>query len=215
MSVVGASRPRQAVPDAEKIPAVERMAATASLSVVGREGTFVGGTTGQIGVAIAVPAPLDALLVSCRASTGDPMAWSIPPHVTLVPPQEMANHALPQVAQHLSCVASRAEPFVIRLRGTGTFRPVSPVVFLALDDGAQEVAALEETVRAGVLGSERAFPFHPHVTLAHGVPDDCLDRAVTEMAGLDVSFEVDSLRLYRYGADAMWHALSDHPLGGA
>lgn len=215
MSVVGTSRPRRAAPDAERIPAVERMAATASLSVVGRGGTFVGGTTGRIGVAVAVPAPLDALLVSCRASTGDPLACLIPPHVTLVPPQEMADHALPQVAEHLSVVASRAEPFVIRLRGTGTFRPVSPVVYLTLCQGAEQVTVLETAVRAGVLGSERVFPFHPHVTLAHGVDEEHLDRVAAEMAGFDASFEVSSLRLYRYGSDALWHALSDHPLGGA
>ncbi len=215
MSVVATSRPRRAAPDAEKIPAVERMAATASLSVVGHEDTFVGGTTGRIGVAVPVPPPLDAVLAACRASTGDPMAWSIPPHVTLVPPQEVADRALPQVAEHLSRVARCAEPFVIRLLGTGTFRPVSPVVYLALGEGAEQVTALEGTVRAGVLDSERAFPFHPHVTLAHGVDEEHLDRVAAEMADFDVSFEVSSLRLYRYGSDATWQALSDHPLGGA
>lgn len=201
------------VPEHERIPAVENMAAAAAMSDTGRESTFVGGRSGRIGVAIPIPSPLDSLLVERRASTGDPLAWSIPPHVTLVPPQEIADHVLPEVSDHLAAVAQRTEPFTIRLHGTDTFRPVSPVVFVALADGAEQVAALEQVVRAGVLGSDRAFPFHPHVTLGHGVGDAEMDRVADEMAGFDVSFEVAALRVYRYGADGRWHPLADHCLG--
>lgn len=195
----------------------------ADLSATAAETTFAGGLppvpaadggeTGRIGVAIPVPPPFDAVIAGQREAAGDPMAWAIPPHVTLVPPVDVAETTLPAVEEHLLDAAAGMEPFEIHLRGTGTFLPVSPVVYVALRSGGDEVAALEERVRCGVLGSERAFPFHPHVTLAHAVPPECLDRAGRDMAGFEARFTVTCVRLYRYGPDGVWHPVTDLPLG--
>ena len=195
----------------------------ADLSATAAETTFAGGLppvpaaggeqTGRIGVAIPVPAPFDAVIAGQREAAGDPMAWAVPPHVTLVPPVDVAEAVLPAVEEHLVDAVAGMEPFEIHLRGTGTFRPVSPVVFVVLRSGADEVAALEERVRCGVLGSERAFPFHPHVTLAQAVPEDRLDRAHHDMAAFEARFTVTCVRLYRYGPDGAWHPVADHPLG--
>lgn len=171
------------------------------------------GPTGRIAVAIPVPPPFDAVIACQREAAGDPMAWSVPPHVTLVPPVDLAERALPAVEEHLVDAVAGMEPFEIHLCGTDTFRPVSPVVFVALSSGADEVAALEERVRSGVLGSERAFPFHPHVTLAQAVSEDRLDRAHLDMASFEARFTVTCVRLYRYGPDGAWHPVADHRLG--
>ena len=172
-----------------------------------------GGAIGRIGVAIPVPPPFDAVISCQREAAGDPLAWTIPPHVTLVPPVDVAETVLPAVEDHLVDAVAGMEPFEIHLRGTGTFCPVSPVVFVALRSGVDEVAALEERVRCGVLGSERAFPFHPHVTLAHAVDQESLDRAGREMAAFEARFTVTCVRLYRYGDDGAWRPVADHPLG--
>lgn len=172
-----------------------------------------GGRTGRIAVAIPVPPPFDGVIACQREAAGDPMAWSVPPHVTLVPPVDLAERALPAVEEHLVDAVAGMEPFEIHLRGTDTFRPVSPVVFLALRSGADEVAALEERVRSGVLGSERAFPFHPHVTLAQAVDPESLDRAGRNMAAFEARFTVTCVRLYRYGPDGAWRPVADHRLG--
>ena len=39
-------------------------------------------------------------------------------------------------------VAARRRPFRLTLRGTGTFRPVSPVVYLRVDEGWDECVGL-------------------------------------------------------------------------
>lgn len=192
----------------------------ADLAGTAVDATFAGGTppvtdspTGRIGVAIPVPPPFDAVIACQREAAGDPLAWSVPPHVTLVPPIDVAETVLPSVEDHLVGAVTGMVPFEIHLCGTGTFRPVSPVVFVALTSGADEVAALEERVRSGVLGSERAFPFHPHVTLAHAVDPESLDRVGREMATFEARFTVTCVRLYRYGPDGAWHPVADHALG--
>ena len=74
-------------------------------------------------------------------------------------------------------MAEEEQPFDIELRGTGTFRPVSPVVFVQLARGIGGCERLEQRVRPGPLTRDLPFPYHPHVTVAHDVADEALDRA--------------------------------------
>lgn len=168
--------------------------------------------TGRIGVAIPVPAPLGEQLQRRRADTGDPLAWSVPTHVTLVPPVEVGEEAMPRVHEHLERAAAASGRFDIALRGTGTFRPVSPVVYVCLSEGAGQVALLEERVRSGVLAGQRRFPFHPHVTLAQDVGDDALDRAGEALAGFEARFTVACFTLYRHDGDGVWRPVAEYPL---
>lgn len=171
------------------------------------------GPPGRIGVAIPVPPPLGDLLQRRRAESGDRLAWSVPTHVTLVPPVVVADEHLPEVGAHLADVAASAEPFAIRLHGTGTFRPVSPVVYVRLAAGGAQVAGLEERVRRGPLGSPRRFPFHPHVTLAQDLGDEALDAAEQALSGFDAGFDVDCLVLYRHDGDGVWRPVAEYSLG--
>ena len=118
-----------------------------------------------IGVAIAIPEPWASQLQHYRASIGDTTAEKIPTHITLVPPTELDDRA--EVDAHLADVAAGHEGFVVHLRGTGTFRPVSPVVFVTLAEGISQCEQLAADVRRGPLAMELTFPFHPHVTIAH------------------------------------------------
>jgi 2'-5' RNA ligase len=157
-----------------------------------------------IGVAISIPDPYGAELRRYRAEFGDPMAASIPTHVTLLPPTELADTALDRVDEHLRSVAARFPPFRIRLRGTATFRPVSPVVFVPLAEGISSCEVLQEQVRSGPLEVSLRFPYHPHVTVAHDLDKEALDRAYEELAGYDCAFEVDRFSRYEHGADGVW-----------
>jgi 2'-5' RNA ligase len=48
---------------------------------------------------------------------------------------------LSEVEEHLRKVALAEQPFELHLRGTGTFRPVSPVVFVQLAQGIGDCGA--------------------------------------------------------------------------
>jgi len=181
------------------------------------ETTMVGGlpaTTGPgrraIGVAIPIPDPHGSFLQARRASFGDPLAHAIPTHITLLPPTEVDEAALEGIHQHLFRVARTERPFTIRLRGSGTFRPVSPVVFVALAEGIGGCERVQEKVLSGPLARPLPFPYHPHVTIAHHLPDDVMDRAFKELAGYAADFQAWGFSLYEHGQDGVWRRQNDY-----
>lgn len=157
-----------------------------------------------IGVAVPIPDPYGPELQRRRAAFGDPLAPCIPTHITLVPPTRVPVAALTRIETHLSAVAEGEHPFVIVLCGTGTFRPVSPVVFVTLAAGISECERLERAVRRGPLGGDSAFPYHPHVTVAHHLGEDLLDKAFADLAGYQAEFPVQGFSLYEHGIDGVW-----------
>ncbi len=109
--------------------------------------------------------PYGSLLQERRAGFGDPAACGIPTHVTLLPPTEVHAADLPAVEAHLTEVAVAGRPFPMRLSGTGTFRPLSPVVFVKVVQGAEACAWLRPRVRdaSGPVARELQLPVRPHV----------------------------------------------------
>jgi len=166
-----------------------------------------------IGVAIPIPPPFGSELQDCRRSFGDPMADAIPPHITLLPPTDIEPGEVPHIDKHLTAVAASGAPFEVHLRGTATFRPVSPVVFVALARGISHCEMLANAVRTGPLLVELHFPYHPHVTVAHNVPDEALDRAFNVLADYEAKFEVTSFGRYEHLPDGRWVQQQTFPLG--
>ncbi|OPF84735.1 phosphoesterase [Streptomyces antioxidans] len=171
--------------------------------------------TVTLGVSIAVPEPYGSFLQERRAGFGDPAAHGIPTHVTLLPPTEVDASALPAVEDHLARVAAEGRPFPMRLEGTGTFRPLSPVVFVRIAEGAEECAALQERIRAesGPCARELQFPYHPHVTVAHGIDEEAMDRAFAELKGYEAAWTITGFALYEQGADGVWRLDREYPFG--
>ena len=172
-------------------------------------------TTRTIGVAIAIPEPFGTDLQRVRASYGDALADSIPTHITVLPPTEVDADDLEVIDSHLREIAASEQAFTIHLRGSGTFRPVSPVVFVTLVLGIGDCERVEARVRSGPLARILAFPYHPHVTVAHDRPAEVLDQAFDELADYDVRFEVWGFSLYEHGTDGVWRPQRDFPLGQA
>lgn len=68
-------------------------------------------------------------------------------------------------------------------------------------------------MRSGPLAQDLRFHYHPHVTVAHEVPDDALDRAFTELARFEARFDVEAIWVYEHGDDGVWRPVEDHRLG--
>ncbi|GCB46583.1 2'-5' RNA ligase family protein [Streptomyces sp. NL15-2K] len=173
--------------------------------------------TVTIGVSIAVPEPHGSQLQQLRAGFGDAAAHGIPTHVTLLPPTEVDASLLPAIEAHLAEVAAAGRPFPMRLSGTGTFRPLSPVVFVQVVEGAGACAWLQKQVRdaSGPVARELQFPYHPHVTVAHGIDDAAMDRAFEELADYEAEWPCTDFALYEQGADGVWRKLREFTFGGA
>lgn len=172
-------------------------------------------TTGSqvsIGVAISIPAPYAESLTRARIDSGDPEALAIPPHITLLPPTAVEPDELDAVRRHLRAVAATQAPFVVALDGTDTFRPISPVVFVAVTEGAAACGDLHAAVNAGPLAQPLRFPFHPHVTIAHDLDDARLDAAAASREGFSARFPVAEFALYEYGDDGVWRDVLEFSL---
>ena len=170
----------------------------------------------RIGVAIDIPEPWGELLTRRRADAGDPQAAYTPAHVTLLGPTEVATEALPAVEKHLEAVAAGQPPFTIHLRGTGTFRPVTEVVFVSLAAGISECELLAAAITSsGDVNRDARFPYHPHVTVAQDVPAAALDAVFEDLAGFSAKFHVDAFTLFSHGGEGPWRRRRDYPLGAA
>jgi len=166
-----------------------------------------------IGVSVAVPEPWGTELQQYRIDAGDESARHIPSHITLLPPHEVAEGDIDAVIAHLERVAGDMEPFRVHLRGTGTFAPVSPVVFVGVVEGISQCEQLAAGVRQGPLVIERLFPYHPHVTVAHHLPENQLERAFTDLEQFDASFHVSELWMYHHDDASGWQPKKAFPLG--
>ena len=173
--------------------------------------------TVTIGVSIAVPEPHGSLLQERRAGFGDAAAHGIPTHVTLLPPTEVDAADLPAVEAHLTAVAAGGRPFPMRLSGTGTFRPLSPVVYVRIVQGAEDCTRLQQRVRdaSGPVARELQFPYHPHVTVAHGIDEAAMDRAFEELADFHAEWPCTGFALYEQGADGVWRKLREYAFGSS
>jgi len=167
----------------------------------------------NIGVAFGLPEPFNRELQGWRDRLGDPNAHRIVPHITLLPPTEVHSARLADIEEHLRKVAADEEPFDIQLRGSATFLPVSPVVFVPLVLGIAHCERIEEKVRSGPLQRELRFPYHPHVTVAHDLPAEALDRAFDALAGYEASFQVRGFTLFEQGPDDTWRPQRDFVFG--
>ncbi len=159
-----------------------------------------------IGVAVGIPEPWGSQLDERRAAVGDPLAALIPAHLTLLGPTEVDDSpaASAKVEEHLAATAAEHRPFQLHLRGTGTFRPVTQVVFVAVANGIAPCERWAADIRSGPLDRELRFPYHPHVTVAHDIPEPALDSIFDELAGFEARFPVDAFTLYEHGRGGRW-----------
>lgn len=180
----------------------------------GPGGPAAPGSGPVVGVALPVPEPWGSHLQRLRVQYGEDRATSIPTHITLLPPTPVQEQVLPALVEHLAEVGRAHPPFQVILRGTGTFRPVSDVVFVQVAQGVSRCERLERAVRSGPVERPLDFPYHPHVTVAHGVSGPALDRAFADLAAFTCTFHAGSFRLYIHNGDEVWEPVRDFALTG-
>ncbi|MBK7721361.1 MAG: 2'-5' RNA ligase family protein [Austwickia sp.] len=167
-----------------------------------------------IGVAVGLPEPYATFIQDARRAAGDPEADRIRTHITLLPPTPVVETAADKIADHLAAVAARHCCFDLEVGEVGTFRPVSPVQFLRVLEGAGQCRQLEADVRSGPLARDLTFPYHPHVTLAQQVSHDALDGIGRALADYRLRFTVESFQLYHQDDDGGWRPVQVFPLTG-
>ena len=170
----------------------------------------------MIGVAVGIPEPWGSQLDGHRNASGDSMAALIPAHLTLLGPTEVdaSPGMTSKIESHLAATAGLHRPFQLHLRGTGTFRPVTQVVFVAVAAGISACEQLAADIRSGPLARELRYPYHPHVTVAQDIASAGLDAVFDGLATFEARFPVDSFTLYQHNADLRWRPLRRFALTG-
>jgi 2'-5' RNA ligase len=167
-----------------------------------------------LGVAISIPSPWAEQLSEWRVRVGDPEGGRVPPHVTLLPPTAVEGPTRAEIDGHLAKAAAGTAPFEMHLSGTGTFRPVSDVVFVVVAAGIAQCEQLESRVRSGPLGRDTRFPYHPHVTVAHDIPAEGLDAAYEGLADFEARFPVTGFTAFEQGEAGVWLPYREFVLEG-
>lgn len=171
-------------------------------------------TSGTVGVAVTVPDPWGEQLQELRASFGDGLAWTVPTHITLLPPTEVPRDRLSKIDDHLRLIAQETGVFEVVLTGTETFRPITQTSFVMVAEGAEQCVDLADRVRSGPLRRSLPFPYHPHVTIAVDLADDAHDRAESQLADFTLRFEVTQIERYELAEHGVWESVVGFGLAG-
>jgi 8-oxo-dGTP pyrophosphatase MutT (NUDIX family)/2'-5' RNA ligase len=168
----------------------------------------------RLGVIARLPEPLGIHVQAWRRALGDPMADRVAPHLTLVPPQTVAERDLDRAVRLVERVAAEAVPFLVELDGAATFLPDAAAAYLAVREGGPALQALEVALQEPPL-DRRTHPFHPHVTVAQDLPADRIEAAAGELAGFRAAFPVRELALLREEEDKVWRPLATATVGAS
>ena len=168
----------------------------------------------RLGVVARLPEPLGIHVQAWRRALGDPMAGRVGPHLTLAPPQTVAERDLDRAVALVERAAAGAVPFLVELDGAATFLPGSPVAYLVVGEGGPALQAIEADLRESPL-ERRTHPFHPHVTVLQDLPPDRIEAAARELAGFRAAFPVRELALLREDRDKVWRPLATATVGAS
>jgi 2'-5' RNA ligase len=120
---------------------------------------------------VYIPDPLAGFLDDLRKEL---VADCLPrAHVTILPPRPLqAGQAGTDAAiEQARTVAGGFAPFDIATGGVEIF-PTTDVIFISLQSGERELREMYKALNQGPLAFREPFPYHPHITLAQGVPPD-------------------------------------------
>lgn len=166
--------------------------------------------------AVIVRAPLPAALERLRFASVRSAADGVPAHVTLLHPFVAPERVAPDVRRVLASVAAAQDAFEYRLAGPAYW---PGTVYVRLEPDAPFVrlqAALASAFPAfPIYGSDRAFEFVPHVTVAEGAAaEDSWTQA--DPAWLDVPrpARATSIEVIVRGPRGRWRTVWRIGLGG-
>jgi 2'-5' RNA ligase len=89
----------------------------------------------------------------------------LPAHLTLLPPRHLRGTELAAL-EKLEEVCGNVEPFEVVLGEAETFVPVTPTVFIRVEQGASRMRDLHDRLNTQALSAVEEWPYMPHLTIA-------------------------------------------------
>jgi 2'-5' RNA ligase/GNAT superfamily N-acetyltransferase len=170
----------------------------------------------RLGVVLLVPQPLATQIDGLRRGLGDGALGRIPPHITLVPPVNVAERDLPAAFAVVRGAAAQTNPLHLQVGPVATFQPVNPVAYLAVDGDPDQLDALDR-LRSGCLAGPFDRPqiheFVPHVTIADELAPLRLDEVGAVLGDFRAEVTVDRIHVLAEQPGRVWVPIADMPLG--
>jgi GNAT superfamily N-acetyltransferase len=145
----------------------------------------------------------------------------IAPHVTLVPPVNVAEQDVPPACDLLRSVAADCGPLELDLGPPSSFLPVNPVCYLTVSgetDMLVALASLASRLGTGPLAPPPARPgraFVAHVTINQHMAPERIAAAVEVLHGYRAHVVFEGVTLLEYSdAERRWRVLCDAPFRG-
>jgi 2'-5' RNA ligase len=168
----------------------------------------------RLGVVLLLPAPVAAEVDGLRRAVGDRSVGAVPPHITLVPPVNVAGTAVDAALAAVRDAAAASPPLRVVLGAPDTFWPATPVVYLPAHGDAEGVLRLHDAVATGPWARPTTWPFVPHVTIAQDVAPELIPAAVQVLAAYRGEATLTSVSVLREQLDGSWAVLADAALSG-
>ncbi|MFZ0283895.1 MAG: 2'-5' RNA ligase family protein, partial [Terriglobales bacterium] len=89
----------------------------------------------------------------------------LPAHLTLLPPRHLRGSELAAL-ETLEEVCGLVEPFEVVLGEAETFVPVTPTVFIRVEQGSARMHDLHDRLNTDALNGVEEWPYMPHLTIA-------------------------------------------------
>jgi 2'-5' RNA ligase len=89
----------------------------------------------------------------------------LPAHLTLLPPRHLQSSEL-SALETLEEVCGQVEAFEVVLGEAETFVPVTPTVFIRVEQGAERMHDLHDRLNTEALSAVEEWPYMPHLTIA-------------------------------------------------
>jgi 2'-5' RNA ligase/GNAT superfamily N-acetyltransferase len=165
---------------------------------------------------LLVPQPLATEIDGLRRALGDGARERIAPHLTLVPPVNVAERDLPRAFALVRTAATTVAPLTLRLGPVATFEPVNPVAYLQVGGEPQVLDALERlrtSCLQGPLERTSEHEFVPHVTVADELADVRLSEVDRLLWDFTAEITVDHVHVLAELPGRVWRPVADAPLG--
>jgi 2'-5' RNA ligase len=157
-----------------------------------------------VGVVIKVPEPWGEDLTQWRIGFGDPHAEKILAHITLLPPLRMSREKFQNFPTRLESELGGLRAFEMSLGPIGSFRPVSPVVYLEAHAEGSTLQTVHQAVWHAADCPPQRHPFVPHCTVAMDVPDSVLDAASSALENYAARWTVPEIAILTRDAQGFW-----------
>jgi len=89
-------------------------------------------------------------------------------HLTILPPRPLQGGADAAI-ERAQTVAGGFAPFDIAAGDVEMF-PTTEVIYIGIQNGENELREMYRALNKGPLAFDEPFPYHPHITLAQGLP---------------------------------------------